>query len=124
VQDFVGRARYPSMTPVPLINWRFVAIDANPELVRLRGDAIGHPRYGSALNLTSAPVVGIEDGGHIVRTASGTVLQVGGPATITCIDCTERPALNVPAPGMPFSVEVEQQPRDRRIRLQVPTVRP
>jgi hypothetical protein len=48
----ISAAHSKGMTPFLLFNWRFVAIDDNPELVRLRG--IGHPRHGNGRRRTNS----------------------------------------------------------------------
>jgi hypothetical protein len=64
-------------------NWSLIT-DDNPYLapeqrkVRLRGDVIEHPRLGYANDVQTSSIKDVE--GHIVKTSSGSVYQLGEPS--------------------------------------------
>lgn len=71
------------METVLIANWRLLASSRTPGEIRIQGDVIDHPRFGTRSGITTSPVAEIIESGRVVRTRSGTVYRLDPPAAVT-----------------------------------------
>ncbi len=72
-----------SMKPVVLTNWRLLTSPRHPGLVRLYGNARGHPVLGDVIGLVTSPVVRTKRPGVLVTRSGTSYMLSGAPARFT-----------------------------------------